>query len=68
MTYTHLCLHCGHVQLGDMSLSNPLISPIHNGTTFVNMVIFMQNGCMCVLNDILNVKQFLDRNLTSFIG
>ena len=28
---------------------------------------FLQNGCMCVLKDIVNVKQVLDYNLTSII-
>ena len=28
---------------------------------------FLQNGCMCVLKDIVNVKQLLDKILTSFI-
>ena len=53
----HLSLHCGHVQLNDVSVSNPLVTPIHNGPTCVNMVIFLQNGCMCVLKDIADVKQ-----------
>ena len=65
--YTHLSLHCGHVQLCDMSVSNPFVTPIHNGTTSVNMVILLQDGCMCVLKDIIDVHQFLDKNLTSFI-
>ena len=53
-----------------MSVSNPPVAPIHNGTTPVNMVIFLQNGCMCVLKDIIivDVKQFLDRNLTILLG
>ena len=65
--FTHSSLHCGHVQLCDLSVSNPLVTHIHNETTSVNMVIFLQNGCMCVLKDIVNVKQILDKNLTSFI-
>ena len=65
--YTHLSLHCGHVQLCDMSVSNPLVTAIHNGTTCVNMVIFLQNGCMCVLKDVVDVKQLLDKNVISFI-
>ena len=48
-----------------MSVSNPLVTPFHNGTTCVNMVKFLQNGCMCVLKDIVDVKQLLDKN--SFI-
>ena len=48
-----------HVQLCDMSESNPLVTPINNGTTCVNMIDSLQNRCMCVLNDILDVKQFL---------
>ena len=58
--YTHLSTHCGHVQLCDMSLSNPLVTPIHNGTTCVNMVIFCRMGT-CVLKDIVGVKQLLDK-------
>ena len=50
-----------------MSVSNPLVTPIHNGTTCVNMIIFLQNGSMCVLKDIVDVKQLLNKNLTSFI-
>ena len=67
--YTHLSLHCGHVQLCDMSVSNPLVTPIHNGTTCVNIAIFffLQNRCMRVLKDIVDVKQLLDKNLTGFI-
>ena len=65
--YTHLSLHCTHVQLCDMSVSNPLVTPIYNGTTCVNMVTFLQNWCKCVLKDTVEVKQFLDKNLTSFI-
>ena len=63
-------IHCGHVQLCDMSVSNPHVTPIHNGTTYVNMVNFLQNVCfcMCVLKDNVDVKQFLDKkNLSSFI-
>ena len=45
----------------------PLVTPIHNATACVNMVNFLQNGCMCVLKDIVDVKQLLDENLTSFI-
>ena len=55
------------MQLCDISESNPLVTPIQNGTTCVNMVIFLQNGCMCVLKDTVDVKQLLDKNLTSFI-
>ena len=36
--YTHLSLHCGHVQLCDMSVSNSPVTPVHNGTTCVDMV------------------------------
>ena len=50
-----------------MSVSNPPVTLIHNGITCVNMIMFLQNGCMCVLKDIVDVKQVLDRNLTSFI-
>ena len=65
--YIYLSLHCEHMQFSDLSVSNPLVTPVHNGTTCVNMVIFLQNGCMCVLKDIVDVKQLLDKNLTSFI-
>ena len=50
-----------------MSVSNPLITPIQNGTTCVDMEIVLQNACMCVLNDIVDVKQLLDKTLASFI-
>ena len=59
--YSVTYMHCGHMQLCDMSVSNPLVTPIHNGTTCFNMVIFLQNGCMCVFKDIVEVKQFLDK-------
>ena len=59
--YIHLSLHCEQVQLCDMSVSNPLVTPIHNGTTCVNMVNFLQNGCVCVLKIIVDVKQLLDK-------
>ena len=36
---TNLSLHCGHVQLCDMSVSNPIVTPTHNGTTCINMVL-----------------------------
>ena len=65
---THFSLHCGHVQLCDMSLSNPLVTLIHNGTTCVKMVNCLQGECMYMfLKDIIDVKQLLDKNLTSFI-
>ena len=48
------------MQLCDMSVSNPPVTPIHNGITCVNMVNLLQNGCMCVLKDIVDVKQLLD--------
>ena len=50
-----------------MSVSNPLVTPIYNGTTCANVVNFLQNGCMCVLKDIVDVTQLLDKNLSSFI-
>ena len=31
------------------------------------MVNVLQNGYICVLKDIVDVKQLLDKNLTSFI-
>ena len=65
--YTHLSLHCGHVQLCDMSVSNLLVTSTRKGTTCVNMVIFVLNGCMCVLKDIFDVQQLLYKNLKSLI-
>ena len=62
----HLSLHCGHVKLCDMSVSNPFVIPIHNRTTCVNMVIFLQNGCMNVLKYTADVKQFLDKKIEKF--
>ena len=50
-----------------MSISNASVTPIHNGTTCVDMINVMQNECMCVLKDIVDVKQRLDKDLTSFI-
>ena len=55
------------MQLCDISVSDPLVTPVHNGTTCPNMVIFWQNGRMCVLKDVVDVKQFLDKNFTSVI-
>ena len=66
--YIYLSLHCEHVQLCDMTVSNPLVTPIHNGTTYrCQHGIFSQNVCMCALKDIVDVKQLLDKNLTSSI-
>ena len=45
-----------------MSVSNPFVKPIHTGTAYVNMVNFLQNGYVCVLKDIVDVKQLLDKN------
>ena len=56
-------MHCGYVQFCDMSVGNPLVTPIHIGTTCNNMVNILQNGCMCVLKDIVNKKQLFDINL-----
>ena len=49
------------MQLSDMSVNNPLVTPIHHGAICVNLVIFLQNGCMCVLKNIVDVKQPLDK-------
>ena len=65
--YTHLPLRYGHVQLCNVSVSNPLATSIHNGTTCVNVVILLRNGCMYVLKDIVDVKHILDKNLTILI-
>ena len=54
------------VQLCSVSANDPLVIPIHNGT-LCYMVNFSRNGCMCVLKDIVDAKQFLDKNLTGFI-
>ena len=59
-------MHCGPVQLCDMSLSNPLVTPIHGKNTCVNMVNFAE-WVHIILKDIVDVKQFLGENLTSFI-
>ena len=52
------------MQLCDTSVSNPLVTPIHNETTCVNMVIFGRLGECAFFRDIVEVKQFLDTNLT----
>ena len=44
-----------------MSVSNSLVTPFHNGTACVNIVMFLQNGCVCVLKDIVGEKQLLDK-------
>ena len=51
-------LYSGHVQLCAMSVSNPLVTSIHKGTTCVNMIMYLQNWSMCVLKDIVVVKHF----------
>ena len=50
-----------------MPVSYPLVTPIPNRTTCVDMVIFLQNEGMRVLKDIVDVKELLDKNLTNFI-
>ena len=55
------------MQLCDISVSHPLVTPIHNENTCVNMVNVLQNGCMCILKDIIDVKQRLDKTFTCFI-
>ena len=65
--YTYLPLRYRHMQLCNVSVSNPLVTPTHNGTTCVNMVILLLNGCMCVLKDFVDVKHILDKNLTILI-
>ena len=65
--HTHLSSHCGHVQLCVMSVKNPLVTPIYNGSACVHMVFFfLQKENMCVLKDIVHGKIFLDETLTSF--
>ena len=60
-----------------MSVSNPVVAPMHNGfplcmgatsglLTCANMVIFFENVCMYVLKNIVGVKQLLDKNLDIF--
>ena len=47
-----------------MSVRNPLVIPIYN----VNMVIFLQNGYLCVLKHLVDVKLLLDKKkMKSFI-
>ena len=65
--YTHLSLHCRYVQLCDMPVSNPRVTPISNRTACVDMVNFLQKECMRVLKVIVGVKELLDKNLTNFI-
>ena len=55
-SYTHSSLHCGHVQLCDMSVSNPFAIPIHNGTSRVNMVFFAEWVHVC-FTDVVDVKK-----------
>ena len=57
------------VSIPDHCLSIYFVITIYNENTCVNMVNVFQNGCMCVLKDIdiVDVTQFLDKNLTSFI-
>ena len=64
---TQLSLHCGYMQLCDMSASNPLVSRIHNGTTCVNMVILFAEWMHACLKGIVDVKHLFDKNLASFI-
>ena len=64
--YIHSSLHFEHVQFCDMSVSNPLIHLVIMEPP-VSTWYFLQNGFMCVLKDIVNVKHLLDKNLTSFI-
>ena len=49
-----------------MSANMVLVIPIFNGTTCVKTV-FLYNGHMFVLKDIVDVKLLLDKNMTSFI-
>ena len=51
-----------------MSVSNRLVTPIHDGTTCVNIVNFLQNGCMCVLKEIVDLKQLFDKTLEVLLG
>ena len=44
-----------------MSVSNSLVTPNHNETTCVDMVIFLQNGCICIFEIIVDVKQLWDK-------
>ena len=39
----------------NMLVSNPLVTPIYNGTTCISMVNVLQNGCICVLKDIVDL-------------
>ena len=42
--YSVAYMHSGHVQLCDMLVRNPLVTPIQNGTTYVSMVFFRRMG------------------------
>ena len=69
VTYTRMCPCTVDLQTCDMSVSNPLVTPIHNGTTCINMVKFLQNGCMHVLKDSVDMKERFYKNLTKrYIG
>ena len=45
--YTYV-LHCGHVQLFDMSETKALVTSISNGTNCVHGNLFLQNGNVSV--------------------
>ena len=67
VTYIHiLSLHRGHVQLCDMSVMKPLVTPIYNGTALSTWY-FLQNGYICVLKDIVDVKLLFDKMVSSYI-
>ena len=45
--YSLTYMHCRRVQLYDMSVSNPLVTPVHNGTICVNMENFVEWAHLC---------------------
>ena len=51
--------------MSDISVTKPPVIPVHNGITCVNMIIFLAEWVH--VKDIVDVKQLLDKNLTSII-
>ena len=64
--HIHICpCTVEHVQLYYMSVSNTLVKPICNRTTVIKIV-FLHSACTCVLKDIVDLTQLLDKNLISY--
>ena len=58
VTYIHIYSCTVDIcNLCDMSVSNTLVTPIHNGATCVNMVICFKDWCMIFLKDAVEVNQ-----------